>query len=166
MKEKVEQLLPEELLWSEGGHASDVVLTALADGQSEIVPPTVIAHVERCTTCATHLGNAALLSLHTHRDLAALHAKRPLPRKAIALGLLVAALGLVPTVLDPSALEGVHSFVTKDLPLFAGGLRTLATRLSEPGSTAGLYLTYGAAFVLFAAAVLAIRWLPKKEMSR
>ena len=55
--------LPDELLWSDGGHASDIVLTAIADGQLEIVPPNARAHVETCTKCMQHLGNAALLSL-------------------------------------------------------------------------------------------------------
>ncbi len=41
---KVEQL-PQELLWADGGHASDIALTTLADAQYEIIPRDVIDHV-------------------------------------------------------------------------------------------------------------------------
>jgi hypothetical protein len=165
MKPKTE-LLPEDLLWADGGHASDVALTTLADGQTALLPPTVLAHVAMCTACSAHLGNAALLSLYAHREMATLHAKRPVPRTAIALGLLVAFLGLVPTLLDPGTTHAGRMFVTRDLPLYASGLRTLAHRLFEPGNHTGLYLTYGAAVFLVAGALFAIRLLPKKEVSR
>jgi hypothetical protein len=166
------ELLPEELLWAAGGHASDIVLTAMADGQNAIVPGSVRLHVERCSNCMTHLGNAALLSLHTDRQLAvrAEHdralatQKRPLPRLAIALGLLVALVGLVPTFVEDAS--SVRSFVTRDVPLFLHGLRTLAHRLTESGSSAGLFITYAAAFVLVGMGIAAIRILPKKETSR
>ena len=67
-----EDFLPDDLVWAAGGHASDVVLTAMADGQVDIVPPTVLAHVDGCRACTTHLGNAALLSLHAGREMALL----------------------------------------------------------------------------------------------
>jgi hypothetical protein len=160
------QLLPEDLLWADGGHASDVALTALADGQSAILPATVLAHVERCTTCSAHLGNAALLSLYAQREIVTLQAKRPVPRLPVILGLVVAVLGFVPTLLDPSTPGAGRLFVTRDLPLYASGLRTLAHRLFQPGSQTGLYLTYGGAFLLFVLAAFAIRLLPKKETPR
>ncbi|MBX3262924.1 MAG: hypothetical protein KF782_24820, partial [Labilithrix sp.] len=87
--------LPDELVWAAGGHASDVVLTALADGQRAIVPEAARAHVERCATCTAHLGHAALLSLHAGAEIGAgaeherALARRPLPRLAISLGLAV-----------------------------------------------------------------------------
>ena len=96
--------LPDELLWADGGHASDIVLTAIADGQLEIVPQNARAHVESCTACMQHLGNAALLSLHAGRQLAAraqydasfADKRMPLPRLAIALG-------ITPFRVEPSA---------------------------------------------------------------
>lgn len=173
-----EVFLPEELVWAAGGHASDVVLTAMADGQSDIVPPLVLAHVEKCTACTTHLGNAALLSLHTGKELALLpraaaaplstetSVRLPLPRLAIALGLAFAALGLVPTLLDsPSELGGAKAFATK-LPMFVNGLGTLGRRLLEPGSSIGLALTYGATALLVLMALALLRLAPKKEVSR
>lgn len=177
-----DDLLPEDVVWAAGGHASDVSLTAIADGQLAILPPLVLAHVHACATCATHLGNAALLSLHTGREMAiAAHAPRdvlgeahavaaeraPVPRLPVVLGLLVAVLGLLPTLLDaPSELGGARTFATRTVPMFANGLGTLARRLLEPGSTVGLVLTYGAAALLLLMAVALVRLLPKKEVSR
>jgi len=172
-----EDLLPEELVWAAGGHASDVVLTAMADGQVDIVPPIVLAHVDGCRACTTHLGNAALLSLHAGREMAllpraaevateAVAARQPLPRLAIFLGLAFAALGLVPTLLDaPSELGGAKTFATK-LPMFVNGLGTLGRRLLEPGSSVGIALTYGATALLVLMAFALLRLVPKKEVSR
>ncbi len=173
-----EDFLPEELVWAAGGHASDIVLTAMADGQVDIVPPIVLAHVDKCRSCTTHLGNAALLSLHAGREMALLPrsaetaaetataARQPLPRLAIFLGLTFAALGLVPRVLDASSSEpGAASFATK-LPMFVSGLGTLGRRLLEPGSPVGTALTYGSTALLVIMALALLRLLPKKEVSR
>jgi hypothetical protein len=176
-KQTKEDFLPEDLVWAAGGHASDVALTAMADGQVDIVPPVVLAHVEGCRTCTTHLGNAALLSLHAGREMALLPrgaevetaataARQPLPRLAILLGLAFAVLGLVPTLLDaPSEIGGARTFATK-LPMFVNGLGTLGRRLLEPGSSVGLALTYGATALLVIMAFALLRLLPKKEVSR
>jgi hypothetical protein len=159
-------LLPDELLWAEGGHASDVALSTLADGQASAVPPAVRTHVERCTVCTVHLGHAALLSLHVGRELAAraeherVFARRPLPRSAIALGLAVAVLGLVPNVVD------VAHFATRDVPISLRGLTTLARHVDASGSALSLFLTYGAAILLVSTGFAVVRLLPKKEVSR
>jgi hypothetical protein len=173
MKDRTkEAFLPDELLWAAGGHASDVVLTAMADGQVDIVPPAVLAHVDTCRSCTTHLGNAALLSLHTGREIAMVareadaSARAPMPRLFIALGLAFAVLGLVPSVVDaPSDLGGAKTFA-HDVPMFVNGLGTLGRRLLDPGSPVGLALTYGAAVMLVVMAFALVRLLPKKEVSR
>jgi hypothetical protein len=168
---KSPELLPDDLLWADGGHASDVVLTSLADGQHAIVPLAVRSHVDRCTACMTHLGHAALLSLHAATELEAqkshdrVLARRPLPKMPIVLGLLVAVLGLVPTVIDGEG-SALRAFVAHDLPLFVKGLGHLAGRLGEPGSPAGLFLTYSAATLLVCMGFALVRFLPKKEASR
>ncbi|HSO36334.1 MAG TPA: hypothetical protein VLT33_27595 [Labilithrix sp.] len=170
---KEPELLPEELLWADGGHASDIVLTAMADGQAEILPPGVLAHVNGCRSCTTHLGNAALLSLHTGRELALVAreaevtARAPFPRVAIALGLVFAVLGLVPSLIDaPSHVSNAKTFALHDVPLLVTGLRTLGHKLLEPGSSSGLVLTYGAAALIVVMAFALVRLLPKKETSR
>ena len=171
-KQTKEAFLPDDLLWAAGGHASDVVLTAMADGQVEIVPPAVLAHVDGCRSCTTHLGNAALLSLHTGREIAMLgheadaSARAPMPRLFIAVGLAFAVLGLVPSFVDaPSELVSAKTFA-HDVPMFVNGLGTLGRRLLEPGSPVGLALTYGAAVMLVIMAFALVRLLPKKEVSR
>jgi len=171
-KQTKEAFLPDDLLWAAGGHASDVVLTAMADGQVEIVPPAVLAHVDGCRSCTTHLGNAALLSLHTGREIAMVareadaSARAPMPRLFIALGLAFAVLGLVPSLIDaPSELGGARTFA-HEVPMFVNGLGTLGRRLLEPGSPVGLALTYGAAVMLVVMAFALVRLLPKKEVSR
>lgn len=98
------ELLPEDLLYAENGHASDVVLTCLADGEKAIVPPPLVAHVLACPTCHRHLGNAALLSLRAGEEIAASAAAEreaeaalaPSPWRALALGFLVVFLGAIP----------------------------------------------------------------------
>ena len=173
MKNEKTKLLPEDILWAEGGHASDIVLTAMADGQVDIVPNSVLAHVDQCRACTTHLGNAALLSLHAGREIAIVareaesSARAPLPRLAIFLGLAFAVLGLLPTFADsPSALGSARTFATHDVPLLVSGLGTLGRRLMEPGSSSALVITYGAATLLVVMAFALVRLLPKKEVSR
>jgi hypothetical protein len=163
--------LPDDLLWADGGHASDVVLTALADGQIDIVPAKARAHVESCAKCTMHLGNAALLSLHTHREIgfvkeaAAIAARRPLPVLAIVLGVVVAIAGMIPSFATDAA--AARTFATHDLPVVVRGLQTLGQRLMEPGSESALVVTYVTAAALVVMALAVVRLLPKKkEVSR
>lgn len=169
MKEPREaSFLPAELLWAEGDHASDVVLTALADGEHAIVPPALRAHVERCPVCSAHLGHAALLSLETQRSLderlaapTTAPARRPFPRLAVALGLVLAVLGLVP------GWTGTEEAPARVLSRLARAVASLAVRLdASGGSAAGLILMYVVAGCLVLAGLALARLSPKKEVSR
>lgn len=170
-KQTQPELLPNELLWAAGGHASDVVLTAMADGQVEILPVEVLTHVNGCAMCTRHLGNAALLSLHTGRELAVLDrvshaeekaaARRPFPKLAVAFALLCAVLGSLPSLVSaPSSLGNARSFATHDVPLLYSGLQTLGHKLPL-----GVATTYGAAALVVVMAFALVRLLPKKEVS-
>lgn len=156
-------LLPDELLWAEGGHATDIVLTALADGQNDIVPARVRAHVEGCATCGAHLGHAALLSLHTGEQLGAVKKsapeRLPVPRVAIALGLLLALVGLLPSILSGDA----ASFATREAPMVAKAISLVLRRLPDEAS---LVLWYGGSLLLVSMGFALVRLLPKKEVSR
>ncbi|MBX3226503.1 MAG: hypothetical protein KIT84_32420 [Labilithrix sp.] len=160
------ELLPAELCWAEGDHASDVVLTALADGQHAIVPAAVRAHVARCTTCIAHLGHSALLSLETQRSLAATRqaeGRRPVPRLAVALGLVAAAVGLVPWLLTHDAPERP----ARALSAMTRALAAVAARLDAGGaSMIGIVATYVAAACLVFMGLGLARLSPKKEVSR
>lgn len=159
--------LPDELCWAEEGHASDIALTAIADGERAILPAAVVTHVERCPVCAGHLGHAALLSLHaadrlkdlTPGDRLSPPAERPVPIFAVALGMLVALLGALPTLLD---LTSAPRDAGRALPLFGRGVAQLGRRLLEPGSTTSLVLVWSAALVLVAIAVCVVRLAPRK----
>lgn len=160
------EMLPNELLWSEGDHASDVVLTALADGQHAIVPAAVLAHVERCPTCTAHLGNSALLSLETQRAMSRAHApvRRPFPRLAVALGLAAAAIGLVPWLVEAN--ETPARMLSRAARSFASLLARLDT---SGGSTLGVLVMYLAAAFFVGAGLVLARLSPlsqKKEVSR
>lgn len=166
------ELLPDELWWTSpnesGRHASDVVLTALADGQLAIVPDVVKSHVEGCGQCTAHLGNAVLLSMYTARELEAVKksaadvqlARRPLPRLAIALGLTVALVGLVPSMIEPPKFVSPH-----EAKVLFSGASTLGRGLMDGSSTFSLALTYGLAALLFGFGFVLVRLLPKKETS-
>jgi hypothetical protein len=56
------ELLPESLLWVDGGHLSDEALSAYADGQVSILPVPVLEHAECCDRCVGRLGSLALAS--------------------------------------------------------------------------------------------------------
>ena len=61
---KPEDTLPEGLLWRDDGHATDLVVTSLADGQDAIVPANVTEHVDGCELCTERLADAG------YRDVA------------------------------------------------------------------------------------------------
>ncbi len=167
------EILPDELLWAGGGHASDIALTAIADGQREIVGAALLAHVEGCRSCMTHLGHNALLAIHTDREMAllarasVLAVRGRLPRLAIGLGLIVAVLGLVPSLLDaPTGVERLKGFVMHDVPTLVTGLGVLRRHWLAPGSPVALAVTYGALALIVLMAFAVVRLFPKKEVSR
>lgn len=162
------ETLPEDLVWADGGHASDVALTAIADGQASILPARVLTHVQGCAACTAHLGHAALLSLHVAREMStvAAHehalatARRPLPRLAIALGLAVALLALLPSVGELASFGAVFG----NAAVLARVVRTLAQAALSP-SPLGLAITYAAAGALVVSALVVVKLLPRKEVS-
>src|SRR5262249_43223585 len=111
-----------------------------------------------------------LLSLHAGAELEAKAeharsiARQPFPRLAIALGLAVAVVGLLPSLLDADGeVSTLRVFATRDVPLFVKGLGTLARRLDDPSSSAGLVVTYAAAAMLFVMGIAIARILPKTQ---
>jgi hypothetical protein len=168
------ELLPEELVWAAGGHASDIVLTALADGQEAIVPAPVRLHVEHCTVCTTHLGHAALLSMHVGAELAAAprvglvqvpSVRRPIPWFAVGSGLVVAAVGSIPALVDAHA--SVADVFVRDVSFLVRNTSALL-RTVEQSSSIGLVLTYGTALFLVAIGLGVARTVskPQKEASQ
>jgi hypothetical protein len=105
---KFSDRIPDELLWQEDGHASDIAITALADGQDEIIEPVVRFHVSACGFCTSRVGEAVLLSLDVgtalqawsgaHYRTAASEKSGAFPIGWIAGALVIAAGGLLPSV--------------------------------------------------------------------
>jgi len=114
--------LPLELVWEvngepvsegfEGAHLSEIVRTAIADGQMSIVPNVAFTHLQSCETCVCAIGEAAMLStrISSHfnevahqlapavaNQAAAVQAVR-LPWFAIAAALMVAGIAALPTL--------------------------------------------------------------------
>lgn len=94
-----QDVLPEQLAFS-GEHLSELALTALADGQGEILPPRATSHLQRCAACQQALGGEAERSVTVQRAFEAEHqleATRPrLPALALAAALALALLGALP----------------------------------------------------------------------
>jgi hypothetical protein len=100
-------LLPDDLAFDENGHASDVALSALADGQLEILGANLHTHVEGCGACTARLGQSALLSAHVGDALFAWGRERPQTPTAAALAsrdevLALNALNALPRAIPPS----------------------------------------------------------------
>jgi len=55
--------LAENLLWLSDGHASDLALSVLADGQDELLGPDLHQHVHTCDACGVRFAALAALSL-------------------------------------------------------------------------------------------------------
>ncbi|HKO49041.1 MAG TPA: hypothetical protein VJV79_15020 [Polyangiaceae bacterium] len=106
--------LSDELSYREDGHASDLVLSALVDGQDSLVPAELSEHVDGCPFCSDRLGDLAALSFSVGEALSSLESQssmaparlavpsvepRPLPAIPFALGLLVAAMSSLPRLL-------------------------------------------------------------------
>jgi hypothetical protein len=53
--------LPKELLW-ENDHASELSLSAFADGEESVLSKEVVLHLHTCTACAMRLGETALVT--------------------------------------------------------------------------------------------------------
>ena len=53
--------LPNELLW-ENDHASDLSLSAFADGEESLLSKDMVLHLHTCTACAMRLGDTALVT--------------------------------------------------------------------------------------------------------
>ncbi len=158
--------LPEDLLYGEDGHASDVVLTCLADGEEALVPGRVRVHVLECAVCSAQLGNAALLSLRAHDEVRGYVAARAKaapapphsPYLALALGSLVAGLSAVPRL---ASLAAEAPRLGRDLahggPSFLRVLREAAWLGAHALVGRGLSVSLSASFALLACAV----WLAR-----
>lgn len=105
--------LPEDLLW-EGEHASEVALTALADGEEALLSEALCQHVQGCEDCASRFGAQALRVVVTAEAVAAARGvavqeelvvlPAPTPWGALGFATVLALLGFVPSLRGDSLL--------------------------------------------------------------
>lgn len=172
---KHEGTLPAELLWDDDGHANDVAITALADGQTALLPQDVTAHVHACAHCTEQLGAAALLSLSIGEALTALPASAPestqapsvarrlatLPLRAVAAAIGLAALGALPTLVRfPAEISQLSAGFTRSVPLFTKNGLLVLRGIQGEVSPLWLGVTLASAVILMMTAVGLTRALP------
>ncbi len=171
------EMLPHELIW-EQGHASDVALGAMADGEVALIPGDLVSHVDACEACTHRLGEAALFSaglgaaiqamgpLNRLSPVPAAQGKRrtPLPLPMMAAAAVIAVLGAAPTLLHlPARLVGFFLTMLHTLPTLSHGGMQLARNGLGP---AGVTLTFVTAAVLIMVSVGLTRLLPRPAASR
>ena len=127
MSQDDNSMLDNDLVWDQAGHLSDVALNAIVDAESGILPRSANEHAEGCEQCALRIGQLAQLSLEIDSALlgsglarapsashvtshVALKAARGLPLMELALALVLALVGQLPTLqaLNPA---GIPHFV-------------------------------------------------------
>ncbi len=170
-----QELLPPELVWGEGGHVSDVVLTTIGDGEAG-VPPDARAHVDGCVKCKAALGNVALLSLYAHenivaaRDLGMLDARAKdaaaatatasfrFPFGAVVFAFALALVTCIPGILEaPDDARSAGEFVQRNLHVLMHHFTT-SLRVSEGAASQGaLVLTVTSTLFLTFLALLVAR---------
>lgn len=168
---KPDQTLPLELVWQDDGHASEVALAAIADGEVELVPDQVASHVGACDACTARLGEQALLSLSTGEALAeagltAAPARRPLPVLAIALALCVAALGAAPAVVQLlGGIAGAPEVALRGVLLTTRAGSTLIRALASADSSLWAVAWTAASVVLVSLGLLVARASRRQQRS-
>ncbi len=111
--------LPADLLW-DGKHASELALSAFADGEESLLPKDMLQHLGSCSECAMRLGEMALVTRGvTHavqsvkpwlpaemlapsgaRKRAAQTKHNSLPWGAVLAALGLTGVGIAPTLVD------------------------------------------------------------------
>ncbi len=194
------------------GHANEVAITCIADGEAAILRAEVIAHVDACDACTTRVGSAALLSIQAGERLISVNAvdraietalnvardsafagrsgdsarvaaanvkvapaiataaskapssvrRRPMPVRALVAAIAVAAIALVPSVIDAmSAAPSMLTSVRRALPTLSHALVLLLTHRPE-----GQLASAARALPWLAAAVMMIGLLLARKMFR
>jgi hypothetical protein len=172
------EILPNELLW-EADHASELAVSVLADGEESSLPRDVVSHVHSCDECAMKLGEVALVTrgvTHAVQSvkpwlpaavLAPVSSKRraaqPVPYRAIAVALFLAAAGAMPSVLAlPRRVADLLITLSQAAPIVGHS----GVKLFEHGlGSLWLTATCACAVLLVGAGVAATKLLPRPTTS-
>jgi len=132
--------------WDADGHLQDAAIVALADGQEGILPDGCSQHAMDCETCAHRVGEAALLAVQVGDALRVVKpapARARLPRALVAVALLLAVVGALPSLPD----------VSGRAILFFTALPRLAPMLIESSLTLGRVVREGPVGAVVSASV-------------
>lgn len=77
------------LSFRDDGHASDLALSALADGEDRLLPERVLLHVDGCELCTERMAALAFASLDLERQLRRAPVSHPFPVVAVGIGILL-----------------------------------------------------------------------------
>lgn len=160
-----DERFPDDLVWCSDGHVSDVVVTAVADGQSDLVPQAALEHVDSCPACTGRTVDALTLSLTLGSRLDTAEAwARPeetpaasptlvfhFPIPALGAAVVVALVGTAPMLLQVPAL---FSGVFRSLPVLVRGVR-----VSAPVVAQEMAVVLSITSALVAAACLYMGWM-------
>jgi hypothetical protein len=163
------EILPEHIAWN-GEHASEAALVALADAQIDLVPESVVAHLETCAECNRALAELATLSVST--EAAILTAPRvetapasaqvlrlPIPWRALLVAAAVAALGAAPYVAEaPGQFSSTTTSLVRIVPALVKALAQLFRAQS-----ASMWVTLASAVFLLLVGVALTRALPQPQ---
>jgi hypothetical protein len=160
----IADILPDDLIWSEGGHLSDIAIAALGDGQDDILPEKARDHAASCEACAAQMGHAAMLSSELGAVMrapvpAVVIERAPVPWLAIIAAMLVAAAGSLSSIFEnPSALaESPNALARQGSLAFHAGAALVRGVMNGLGPM----VSFGCAALLFAIGAFVARSMPR-----
>ncbi len=164
-------LLRDDEAFESDGHLSDLALTALADGQDEVMPPRALEHASACDACTERLGELALLAVSVGDALtmpgvvrASEPVRRPLPSAAIAIACVLAVIGAIPSLLHaPSWLPELPATLMRSAPVTLRAAMTLV-RTAAGQATLVTIAWFAAAIVLVAIGLTIARLAPRQAI--
>jgi hypothetical protein len=163
--------LTDEEAFHPNGHLSDLCLTALADGQDDVISPRALEHAGSCDECAERLGELALLAVRVAEALAlpgalpqpeAVRVSRPLPLGAMLAAFVIAVIGAVPSLLHaPGWLADLPGALVRSAPITLRAAGMLLRAASAEATVLTIaWLT--AATVLVAMGLVIARLAPRE----
>ena len=170
--------------WFADGHATDDALAAIADGEGELVPHDVRAHVDACARCGAELETMALLAATVHAGARAAGGRgdarpcsgaralpetaappRPSPLALEAAGLGVAAAGARHRLVAGPDRPDLEPPVDATLRAFVA-VRDVLASAPPPSAPAHAAALWTAAAFLFAVALVVRRLADPAEETR
>jgi hypothetical protein len=162
--------LRDDETFQSNGHLTEVALTALTDGEDELLSPGALEHAASCDACAERMGDLALLAVEVNEALAVrpevapalAPARAPLPLAAMLVALTIAVIGAIPTLLAaPAWLADLPAGLLRTAPITLRATSTLFRAVSAEASLVTVaWMT--ATTVLIALGLLVARAAPRQ----